>query len=239
MTAAIILAGGLGTRLRSLVSDQPKPMANINNKPFLYYQMRYWAGQGVSKFILSVGYKSEIIIENIGNSFLGIPVEYSIENSPLGTGGGLLLAAMMLNTREPFLLLNGDTYFDMRLHELKNKFETTSADIVCSLFESECTDRYLGFEVATDKIININIKSEMSSSTILFNGGVYLVGSKTIDVLRKHHQENENFSLESIGFTELLASKLKMVYLKGSKNFIDIGMPEDYIKSQSLACFKN
>lgn len=239
MTAAIILAGGLGTRLRSLVSDQPKPMANINNKPFLYYQMSYWVRQGVCKFVLSVGYKSEIIIKNIGNSFLGIPVEYSIENSPLGTGGGLLLAAMKLNTREPFLLLNGDTYFDMRLHELKNKFETTSADIVCSLFESKCTDRYLGFEVASDRIVNINIKSEINSSTILVNGGVYLVGSKTIDVLRNHHQENENFSLESLGFTELLAAKLKVVYLKGSENFIDIGIPEDYIKSQSLACFKN
>jgi D-glycero-alpha-D-manno-heptose 1-phosphate guanylyltransferase len=239
MTTAIILAGGLGTRLRGLVSELPKPMAPIKNKPFLHHQMEYWIGQGVSKFILSVGYKSEIIIENFGNSFLGVPVEYSIENSPMGTGGGLLLATRQLNTKEPFLLLNGDTYFDVHLNKLKSKFEETNADMVFSLFESKLTERYLGFEVASEKITNINVRAELKNSMVLVNGGVYLIGSKALDVLRTLHSAGENFSLESSGFTELLAAKLNLFFLKSSGNFIDIGVPEDYLKSQRSAYFKN
>jgi len=239
MTTAIILAGGLGTRLRGLVSELPKPMAPIKNKPFLHHQMEYWIGQGVSNFILSVGYKSEIIIENFGNSFLGVPVEYSIENSPMGTGGGLLLATRQLNTKEPFLLLNGDTYFDVHLNKLKSKFEETNADMVFSLFESKLTERYLGFEVASEKITNINVRAELKNSMVLVNGGVYLIGSKALDVLRTLHSAGENFSLEGTGFSELLAAKLNLFFLKSFGNFIDIGVPEDYLKSQRLAHFKD
>ncbi|MBS0649712.1 MAG: NTP transferase domain-containing protein, partial [Verrucomicrobia bacterium] len=72
---AIVLAGGLGTRLRSVCADRPKPMADVNGKPFLYHLMQYWKGQGVSHFILSVGYLHEKVIEYFGHSFEGVPID--------------------------------------------------------------------------------------------------------------------------------------------------------------------
>ena len=111
MPSAVILAGGLGTRLRSAVPDLPKPMAPIGGRPFLEYQLDYWIVQGISRFVLSVGYRHEAIMQHLGTRYKGIELEYAIEKRPLGTGGGLLLAAEKASRGGPFLLLNGDTYF--------------------------------------------------------------------------------------------------------------------------------
>ena len=103
----------MGTRLRSAVPDLPKPMAPIKGRPFLEYQMDYWINQGVNQFLISVGYKKEAIVSHFGASYKGAQVKYVMEEQPLGTGGGLLLAAQDLD--EPFLLLNGDTFFEADL----------------------------------------------------------------------------------------------------------------------------
>lgn len=237
MTAAIILAGGLGTRLHSIVSDRPKPMALVKNKPFLQHQMEYWIEQGVSRFILSVGYKLELIVESFGDSFMGVPVEYSIESTPMGTGGGLLRAASKLNSKDPFLLLNGDTYFDVCLGELKKKYKQTAAAVVFSSFESNDTERYMGLEVYSEKITGLNIKPDSKSSSVLVNGGVYLMGPRAIEILSKHHSLNEKFSLETTGFTELINAQLVMTHIKSTGNFIDIGVPEDFLRAQHMPFF--
>ena len=117
MTSAVILAGGLGTRLRSVVPYLPKPMAPINGRPFLEHQMRYWSTQGIDHFVLSVGYRYQTIIDYFGAQVEGASLDYVIEESPLGTGGGLVLASKKVSQQENFLLLNGDTYFEI---ELKN-----------------------------------------------------------------------------------------------------------------------
>ena len=83
---AIILAGGKGKRLRSAVSDRPKPLADIDGRPFLHYLMSAMIKNGVSRFILAVGYMRNMIIDSVGNQFEGVPVIYSIEDEPLGTG---------------------------------------------------------------------------------------------------------------------------------------------------------
>ena len=93
MATAVILAGGLGTRLRSIIPNLPKPMAPIGDRPFLEYQLDYWIAQGVNRFVLSVGYRHQVIIDYFGNSYKGVEVDYVIEQKPLGTGGALLLAA--------------------------------------------------------------------------------------------------------------------------------------------------
>ena len=113
---AIILAGGLGTRLRKVAPKVPKPMAPINNRPFVEYQMDYWINQGITQFILSVGYLKDVIINHFGNSYKGISIEYVEESSPLGTGGGLLFAAK--NLHETFVVLNGDTFFEVNINSL-------------------------------------------------------------------------------------------------------------------------
>ena len=87
---AIILAGGLGTRLKKTIPNLPKPMAPICGRPFLEYQMDYWIKQGVCRFILSVGHLKDIIIKHFSDEYCGIPIEYSDEDNPLGTGGAFL-----------------------------------------------------------------------------------------------------------------------------------------------------
>ena len=128
MTTAIILAGGLGTRLRSAVTDLPKPMAPIGGRPFLEYQLDYWIAQGISRFVLSVGYQHEVIIDHFGTSYEGIELNFVIEETPLGTGGGLLLAAEKVGNDTPFLLLNGDTYFSVDLKTLTDFSQEKDAD---------------------------------------------------------------------------------------------------------------
>ncbi|MEC8739057.1 MAG: sugar phosphate nucleotidyltransferase, partial [Bacteroidota bacterium] len=95
---AIILAGGFGTRLKSVVSDVPKPMAPIQNKPFLAYLLTFLAKHGISKFVLSVGYMNEKIVDYFGQSFLSVPISYVIENKALGTGGAIKLALKKVKT---------------------------------------------------------------------------------------------------------------------------------------------
>lgn len=84
---AVILAGGLGTRLRSVVTDVPKPMAPIEGRPFLEYLLDYWIDQGIERFILSVGYRGDVIVDHFGNGYRRVPIAYAFESQPLGTGG--------------------------------------------------------------------------------------------------------------------------------------------------------
>ena len=99
MTTAIVLAGGLGTRLRTVVPDWPKPMAPVAGKPFLTYLLDYWIGQGIDHFVLSVGYRHEAIIDYFGDSYHGVLIDYVIETEPLGTGGALRMAARHCDNR--------------------------------------------------------------------------------------------------------------------------------------------
>ena len=178
---AIILAGGFGTRLKSVVSDRPKSMALIRGKPFLEYQMDYWIEQGVTQFILSVGYLREMIIGHFGRDYHGASVEYAIEERPLGTGGGLILAADGLV--EPFLVLNGDTFIDVNLDELYKFHQKQMSEWTFSLFRTSQSGRYMGIDVAANGEI-IALQSMKNRVACLVNGGCYLVSPSILDRLR-------------------------------------------------------
>ena len=114
---AVVLAGGLGTRLRAAVSDVPKPMAPVGGRPFLERLLDYWIGQGVRRAVLAVGYMYDTIRRHFGDEYRGCAIAYSIENHPLGTGGALIQALPLV--QDPtFLVLNGDTYFAVPLDAL-------------------------------------------------------------------------------------------------------------------------
>ena len=108
----------MGTRLKSVVSEVPKPMAPINGIPFLEIQIKYWVSQGINNFILSVGYKKEIIINHFGFKFHTAEIKYVVEDFPLGTGGAIIKSIKQFDIKEPFMLLNGDTYFEISLFNL-------------------------------------------------------------------------------------------------------------------------
>ena len=211
---AIILAGGLGTRLRSICPDLPKPLAPTRGQPFLSHLMRYWKGQGVTRFILSVGYLSEKIIETYGNSFEDIPIEYAIESSPLGTGGALLHSlAKLQHPNAPFLVLNGDTFFPIPLKDFQQLGPCTLA-----LHPIKENTRFDGVQLSsTGEILKLG-----DATSKLINGGCYLFQKSSFASFKPGPSSLEQDILPA------LIEKKACFGQSFKTNFIDIGIPEDY-----------
>jgi D-glycero-alpha-D-manno-heptose 1-phosphate guanylyltransferase len=231
MTSAVILAGGLGTRLRSVIPDLPKPMAPINGRPFLEHQMRYWSGQGVNHFVLSVGYRYQTIVNYFGTRFEGVDLEYVIEETPLGTGGGLILASKKVSRMENFLLLNGDTYFEIELKNLINFSEEVDADWCFSMFRTGEVGRYLGMNVLPGGQIT-SFKAEISSLERLANGGIYMVNPRALKMIPFF--PGDKLSLEQDVFPMAMAMKQRFYGIEFHNTFIDIGVPDDYLRASTL-----
>lgn len=228
---AVILAGGKGTRLRAEVPDLPKPLAPINGRPFLEYQMSYWVGQGVDRFVLSVGYKAEKVIETVGSRFGGVPVIYAVEDRPLGTGGALLLAMQQLRTDEAFLVLNGDTYFDLPLSDLRRAHDTRKSDWTLGLFRTTDARRYLGVGLGEgDRLISL--VAPTIEKEVWANGGVYMISPGTLEPIVDRFKGE--VSLEGEIIPALLEQKSAMYGCRHEGRFIDIGVPADYRRAADV-----
>jgi len=216
----------MGTRLRSAIPDLPKPMAPIEGKPFLGYLLNYWVGQGIKRFILSVGYKHEVIQRQFGFRYKDTEIHYAVETEPLGTGGGLLLAMEQLRTKESFLILNGDTFFAVNRPDLLNHHYKYGADITLSLAEVAKNNRYSGVLLGEDGWIHSMETRAEVSETCEINGGVYLVDH---DFLRSSTKNaHEKCSLEDDLLPEFLNKKKRVAGFLSGGAFIDIGIPQDY-----------
>jgi D-glycero-alpha-D-manno-heptose 1-phosphate guanylyltransferase len=229
---AIILAGGLGSRLRTAVPDLPKPMAPINGRPFLEYLLDYWHAQGVSRFVLSVGYKSQMIKEHFGTRYKGTNVDYAVEELPCGTGGGLLLALRHLRRKGPFLIMNGDTFFKIDLATMRQYHQSKRAEVTIALREVESNSRYACVEVDNaGKVTSFDNRSRSSGHTLI-NGGVYLaVKSVFADMAA---QVKVPVSIEEQLFPRLLSAGSQFYGFTSSNQFIDIGVPEDYFRATPI-----
>jgi D-glycero-alpha-D-manno-heptose 1-phosphate guanylyltransferase len=229
LTVAIVLAGGLGTRLRGAVPDLPKPMAPINGRPFLEHQFDYWIAQGVDRFIVSVGYRREAITGHFGSRYRGVPVHYAVEETPLGTGGGLLLAVAQLTGTEPVLVLNGDTYFEVSLPALARFHAATGSDWTFTLFRAEEAGRYMGMDIAPDGRVQ-SLRSGTGTPGRLANGGAYLVSP---ECLRGGWEAGSKLSLED-DLLPALFIRARLFGLECAGRFIDIGVPHDYERAGQL-----
>ena len=228
----IILAGGLGTRLQSVVNDVPKPMALVNNIPFLDYLLEWLILNKIKKVIISVGYKAEVITHHYKNKYKNLSIRYSYESRPLGTGGAIKKAIKAISNDNCFII-NGDTFFNIKLFELLSICRENSADIVMSLNKVKFADRY-GI-VHTDenkKVISFEDKKESCDAYI--NGGIYLV-KKSIFTLCS----NEVFSFEDFLKKQIENQEIKIYGYKTLASFIDIGVPFDYFKAAELTDLQN
>jgi D-glycero-alpha-D-manno-heptose 1-phosphate guanylyltransferase len=229
MISAIILAGGLGTRLRSAVPGLPKPMAPIGGRPFLEHQFDYWITQGISHFVLSVGYRHEAIVGHFGNRYRDAELDYVIEKTPLGTGGGLLLAAEQIGKDASFLLLNGDTYFAADLKTLIQFSVANDADWCFSLFRTNEQARYMGLDISSQgKITSLN--TNIGGPAHLVNGGVYW--GKSGASISAIFSPGDKVSLEDDIFPAALAAGQCLVGVEFPGAFIDIGVPDDYHRAE-------
>jgi len=228
---AIILAGGLGTRLRSVVADLPKPMAVISGRPFLEWLMEYWVGQGIREFILAVGYKKEAILGHFGNAYQGSSVRYAVESEPLGTGGALLCAAEKADPDKPLLVLNGDTIFRVEMEDLVSFHESKQSEWTLALFESEDNERYMQVELdAEGCVLSVGAKPEKSRFQV--NGGVYVLRPSVLKAVA--YRCGDRVSLEKEIIPELLAGGVRVYGETYRGLFMDIGVPEDYFLAQRM-----
>lgn len=226
MNEAIILAGGFGTRLQKLITDVPKPMAEVCGKPFLHYILHWLKKNNITKVIVSAGYKAEIIIEYFGDLFEGMSLEYAVEEKPLGTGGAVKFAAARSKTND-ILVINGDTWFPVDLERFFSFHESSGNSFSIALKRMVNFSRYGAVEFENDTIVKFSEKKFCTEG--LINGGVYLVSKPFIE----SGGFPEVFSLEN----DLLEKVVGSGMIKGmvfDDPFIDIGVPEDYIRARSF-----
>lgn len=233
MTTAIVLAGGLGTRLRSVVSDVPKPMAPIAGKPFLERLMDYWISQGVTKFVLSVGYLSHVITEHFGIRYGGASLVYSIEDKPLGTGGAVVKALQDNGLDQTTLLLNGDTFFEADLSKLFNALKGSDAKIAMGLMKTTDNQRYMGVDYDRFSQNILSLEPKKGAGDFYANAGVYLIDATLVKHLASETVRAQ--SLESDIFSGLISGGVQFCGVPFDQaRFIDIGIPTDYERAQSM-----
>ena len=228
---AIILVGGLGSRLGELTKKDPKPMLPIRGVPFLDRLLQYLKAKGVSRVILAVGYKYEKIEGyfqcNIGN---WPDVSFSIESSPLGTGGAIA-KAIRLTTESDVFVINGDSFLELDYAEALKTHKKTEADITVVSCSVSPADRY-GVIKSDDsgKIIQFLEKGSVSKGVI--NGGIYILSrDKMILLLDNLSEKSFSFEFEVL---EKQAAELEKYHFQSTGLFLDIGIPSDYYKAQEL-----
>jgi D-glycero-alpha-D-manno-heptose 1-phosphate guanylyltransferase len=221
----IILAGGLGTRLRSVVSDLPKCMAPVAGQPFLKHVIRYLLSQGIEKFIFSLGYKHEIIEEFLTSQFPTLHCEFSVEQEPLGTGGAIYLACKRAKDNDVFVV-NGDTLFKADLKKAALFHIEQGADCTLLLKPMQGFERYGAVELDDDYAVS-SFREKQYFQTGDINAGIYILNVEQFidkdfpekfsfekDYLEKHYRERKIFGVIQDSY------------------FIDIGIPADFQKAQ-------
>lgn len=220
---AVILAGGFGTRLKEVVNDIPKPMADVGGKPFLSYLLEQLVGCGCKKVIIAAGYKHEAISDFFGDKYKSLRIEYVIENKPLGTGGAILNAANAI-TAPGFIVLNGDSYLDLNITEFEKRSLETKSPVSIALKKMKNFDRYGTVTTEGNRIISFMEKSHCKEG--LINSGIYYIDKEWY----KKHAPGEVFSFEK-DILEKYVSEEKISGFEFKGYFIDIGIPEDYLRA--------
>lgn len=224
MKECIILAGGLGTRLQAVVNDVPKCMAIVAEKPFLKYILDYLEKEKIEHLILSLGYKHEVILDWLANQEYPFSISYVIEDEPLGTGGAIKLAFEKVQS-DRALVINGDTFFDIKLNSLYHFHRERDADISVALKEMKDFDRYGTVKIDSENKIEV-FEEKKHQDKGLINAGIYCIEKKLFTLLNLP----QKFSFEK----EILESKLRILKVYGFETngyFIDIGIPSDYEKA--------
>ncbi|MEP9411284.1 MAG: NTP transferase domain-containing protein [Candidatus Brocadia sp.] len=218
---AIILAGGLGTRLRKVINDVPKPMAPIGGRPFLAYLVLQLVQWKTKEIILSIGYKGDVIKAYFGNGKrFGVKFRYSEEKEPLGTGGAIRKSLTYLDDKQ-FIVMNGDSFLNVDFHELVSCHSDWHAKATIGLVHTQNTSRYGRVERNEHgEVVRFLEKSPERDG--LINGGVYIFHREVFTNI-----PSGNVSLEKKILPSLVNQGLYGVIVNGF--FVDIGVPHDYL----------
>lgn len=223
MKEAIILAGGLGTRLSATVRDKQKVMAPVGGRPFLDYILSDLRAKGFLRVVLAVSYRHEQLTQRYGTSYNGIDIAYSVEKEPLGTGGAIR-QALSLTESERVAVMNGDTFFDVDYTELYSIAEEKNADIVLGAKEMPDCTRHSTLKIAEDGRV-LSFSEKLPNAKGYINGGVYVIKR---DILSGIPLDRFSFEREIL---EKAEAGLYAVKCQGY--FIDMGIPEAYFRANT------
>ena len=218
---AIILAGGLGTRLQETVPNLPKAMAPVGDRPFLSHLLAYLQTQGVTKAILAVGYMAEKVEAYFGESHNGLPIIYSNEPRPMGTGGAIKLATAHVSTW-PVLAVNGDTLFPFSLPSFEAFHHSTPGCFSIALCPMSNCERYGTVVTSPDGQV-LKFEEKRPSKRIgLINAGAYLLDESSRLLIPSGASSLEQDVIPALSMRGLIYG------VPFSVPFLDIGVPEDY-----------
>lgn len=226
---AILLCGGLGTRLRSVVSDRPKPLADVCGRAFMAYVTDALAAQGIDELVFAVGYKGGMVEEYFGDgTAFGIKASYVYEEEPLGTAGAIRNAMKKMKGERAYVL-NADTYYRIDYKKLAQRMDAEGLDMALVTREVEDISRY--GEVRTDaagRLIGWNEKDTDAHRAGAINGGIYLISRALMEEIPEG-----KVSLENDMIPLWLKEGRRIGCVPSGGYFIDIGVPESYAQFQA------
>lgn len=222
---AIILAGGLGTRLKEALPDSPKALAPVAGKPFLHWLLRALERQGITRVVLATGYRSDAIRDLLGETFGDIALSYSEEQEPLGTGGALRRALALIRGPHAFVL-NGDTYADVDLRHMLAAHVKASAQITLATVRVPDASRYGTVCVSDNRVREFLAAGKAGEGTI--NAGVYVLNT---DLLQGELPDKFSFEHDIL---QACLNELEPLAFSAGSRFIDIGTPADFRRAQNF-----
>jgi D-glycero-alpha-D-manno-heptose 1-phosphate guanylyltransferase len=227
-TKAVLLVGGLGTRLRTVVPSAPKAMATVGDRPFLELLIRQLESQGIRNLVLCTGYLADQIEDEFGDGGdLGVVIEYSKEPQPLGTGGALKFAQKLLRETRDFVVMNGDSFVELDLGKLLRVHHTHGGVATMAVVAVENAGRYGTVHVDSNNRITEFMEKTGDDTPGLINAGVYIFSPAILEYI-----PDGPVSLEKEVFPRLFDRGVYAAREQGV--FIDIGTPADYAKAQQL-----
>lgn len=223
---AIVLVGGFGTRLRTVVSDLPKPLAPVGGRPFLAWVLDHLVENGIKHVVLAAGYMADKVVETVGKEWRGMTLDYSLEVSPLGTGGAIRQASGML-CGAGVHVLNGDTFLKYDLAGLEVVAGSKGCDLVMALAHVDDVARYGAVACAGGRVTGFLEKGSVGPGRI--NAGSYFLTRRAILDL----PNEDSYSFET-GVLRPFVEAGRVCAFEETGGFIDIGVPEDYRRAQQI-----
>ena len=226
----IVLAGGMGTRIRDVIGDIPKILAPINGTPFLDHLLRHLAAMGGRHVIISLGHLAGKVVDYLAaNQPLESNVRTVIESEPMGTAGGVRLSGAKA-VQFPLLVMNGDTWCDADLNAFATDYQASGADISMLCVEVEDVSRYGRVDRTPDGMIAQFIEKDSENHCPgLINGGIYLISKSAFTDL----QSSKGTSLER-DFLERQAAGTIQCYVARGAKFVDIGTPSSLASASDI-----
>jgi D-glycero-alpha-D-manno-heptose 1-phosphate guanylyltransferase len=225
---AVVLAGGRGTRLHSVVSDRPKVLAIVNGKPFLTYLLDQIAAVGIMNVVLCVGYRGDQVQAALGQEYAGMRLTYSQETTPLGTGGALCLACPLI-TSDTFIAMNGDSFCEVNLKDLWEWHHARQASTTMVLTPQSDSARYGRVSLSSNSTIVSFEEKGTATGAGWVNAGIYVFNS---EMVRAIHRAIHAVSLEREIIPSWVGQRLYGYQSHG--RFLDIGTPESYAQANTF-----